>query len=87
MGYWFNVIYGNWRSCQEFGLYKNQCIWYHDLKYSFEHGLKPLNNDKDVLKFGEDMSSYESANICVEHVVDKPDVITEYEVRNYVEHI
>lgn len=69
------------------GYLRLKCLWYHYPKYSFEHGRKPLNNDKDVLKFWEDMFGYESVNIYVENVVDELDVITKGELRDYVEPI
>ncbi|KAI5412884.1 hypothetical protein KIW84_057491 [Lathyrus oleraceus] len=72
---------------KKLGYIRIKCMWYHDLKYSFEHGVKPINNDKDVLKFGEEMSGYEIASIYVEHVVNEPTIITEDEVREFVEPI
>ncbi|XP_058765307.1 uncharacterized protein LOC131638779 [Vicia villosa] len=60
-------------------------MWYHHPKFSFERGLRPLNNDADVLKFGEDMNGYDVGNIYVEHIVDEPVVLSEEQVREYVE--
>lgn len=36
-------------------------------------------------KFDEDIKGFDVGNIYVEHVVDEPEVITEEEVREYVE--
>lgn len=60
-------------------------MWYLDLKYSFECELRPLNNDTYVLKFGENTNGYDYSNIYVEHIVYEPIVITENEVREFVE--
>lgn len=52
------------------GYARFKIIWYHDLKFSLERGLRPINNDKDVLKFGEDMKGYDCDDIYVEHIAD-----------------
>ncbi|CAK8534364.1 unnamed protein product [Lathyrus sativus] len=62
-----------------------KCIWYHDPKFSLERRLRPMNNDKDILKFGEDMKGYDYADIYVDHIVDEPEVVTKDEIREYVE--
>lgn len=58
---------------------------YHHPKFSFECGLIPLNNDAYVLKFGEDMNGYDLANIYVKHIVYELIVISEEQVKKYVE--
>lgn len=57
------------------------------MKCSFSRVLSPLNNDTNVLKFGEDMSGYEYAKIYVEHMVDEPIVIIIDEVSEFVKPI
>nr|XP_012571603.1 uncharacterized protein LOC105852195 [Cicer arietinum] len=37
-----------------------KCLWYQHPKYAFPRGLRPLNNDDDVVKFVEDVKSDES---------------------------
>ena len=64
---------------KELGYVRIKGMWYHHLKLSLARGLRPLNNDADVLKFGEDMKGYDLGNIYVEHVVDEPEVLTEEE--------
>ncbi|KAI5441136.1 hypothetical protein KIW84_010557 [Lathyrus oleraceus] len=62
-----------------------KCMWYHDMKFSLERGIRTINNDKDVLKFGEDMKGYDYNDIYVEHIVYEPNFVTENEVREFVE--
>lgn len=62
-----------------------KCTWYHHPKFSFESGVRLLNNDAYVLKFGKDMNNYDVVNIYVEHIVDWPIVISEEQVKEYVE--
>jgi len=33
-----------------YGYLKFKCLWYQHLKYCFQRGLKPLNNDGDLLE-------------------------------------
>lgn len=37
---------------------------------SLRHGLRPLNNDGDVLKFVKDVKGFEIIEIYVEHMTD-----------------
>ncbi|KAI5439999.1 hypothetical protein KIW84_025384, partial [Lathyrus oleraceus] len=62
-----------------------KCMWYHGLKFSLECRFRPINIDKDVLKFGKDMKGYDFADIYIEHIVDEPNVVTGDKVREYVE--
>lgn len=34
------------------GYVRIKCMWYHDPKFSLERGLRPINNDTKVFKFG-----------------------------------
>ncbi|CAI8607876.1 unnamed protein product [Vicia faba] len=52
-----------------------RCIWYWNSKFSFALGLKPLNNDKDVLTFIEDVKGFKVVYIYVEHNVHILEII------------
>ncbi|KAJ1375315.1 hypothetical protein SESBI_51138, partial [Sesbania bispinosa] len=47
-------------------------LWYWDPKCDFSEGLKPLNCDKDVLKFSETVEGLDVINVFIEHLVDIP---------------
>ncbi|KAI5421780.1 hypothetical protein KIW84_045278 [Lathyrus oleraceus] len=66
------------------GYVRVKFMWYHDSKFSLEHGRIPINNDKDILKFREDMKGYDYVNIYVEHIVDELNVVIEDGVREYI---
>lgn len=48
-------------------------LWYQHPKYSFTRGLRPLNNDEDVLKFAEDVKGFNVIDVFVEHCIDNPE--------------
>lgn len=49
-----------------------KCLSYRHPKLSLAHGLRPLNTDRDVLKFAEDVKGFEEIEIYVEHLIDTP---------------
>lgn len=54
-------------------------LWYWNLGFSFARGLRPLNNDVDVLNFIEDISGFNVADVYVKHSVDNP-IVKEEEI-------
>lgn len=54
-----------------------KCIWYWNPKFSFSHGLRPLNNDKDVLQFFKDVLGYAQIDVYIKHNIDNPKVVDE----------
>ncbi|KAI5399895.1 hypothetical protein KIW84_065004 [Lathyrus oleraceus] len=53
---------------------------------SFARGLRPLNNDKDVLQFVEDVIGHRVMDVYVEHKVSDPHVIVDpNEIENYID--
>ncbi|KAJ1440338.1 hypothetical protein SESBI_01906 [Sesbania bispinosa] len=56
-------------------------IEYRHPNYNLEKGLRPLNNDKHVLKFANDVKDANTVDLFVEHLVDTP-VFQEVDVRN-----
>ncbi|XP_058784134.1 uncharacterized protein LOC131658902 [Vicia villosa] len=70
------------------GYFNIKCLWYWNPNFSFSHGLRPLNNDSDVLRFMEDVRGFKVVDIYVEHKVEEvsiDDVIFEEEVTVEVE--
>ncbi|XP_058725528.1 uncharacterized protein LOC131596807 [Vicia villosa] len=51
-----------------------RCLWYWNPKYAFSRGLRPLNDDKDVLKFMEDIRGYKLIDVYVEHKVEEVNI-------------
>ncbi|XP_058741783.1 protein bfr2-like [Vicia villosa] len=51
-----------------------RCLWYWNPKFAFSRGLRPLNDDKDVLRFMEDIRGYKLIDIYVEHKVEKVNI-------------
>ncbi|XP_058759381.1 uncharacterized protein LOC131632657 [Vicia villosa] len=51
-----------------------RCLWYWHSKYAFSRGLRPLNDDKDVLNFMEDIRGYKLIDIYVEHKVEEVNI-------------
>ncbi|RDY08709.1 hypothetical protein CR513_07035, partial [Mucuna pruriens] len=47
-------------------------LWYQHLRLSLSQGLKPLNCDGDVLKFVEDVKTFEVVSVFVKHLIDTP---------------
>ncbi|KAI5420325.1 hypothetical protein KIW84_044202 [Lathyrus oleraceus] len=63
-----------------------KCLWYWNPAYSFSRGLRPLNNDQDVLQFSKDVVDaeddvqcigFKSANVIEEVTTDRNGVIEE----------
>ncbi|KAI5386883.1 hypothetical protein KIW84_073142 [Lathyrus oleraceus] len=46
----------------------------------FYRGLRPLNNDRDVLKFSKYVVGYDVIDVYVEHTVVTPEIIDDNEV-------
>ncbi|KAI5446918.1 hypothetical protein KIW84_014676 [Lathyrus oleraceus] len=57
-----------------------KCLWYWNPTYSFSRGLKPLNNDQDVLQFLKDVVGYNVIDVYVEHNVGIPEIIDDSEL-------
>lgn len=57
-----------------------RCIWYWDPKYSFSRGLRPLNNDNDVLPFSKDVIGFELIDVYIEYNVDNLEMMDPNEV-------
>ncbi|CAL5200759.1 unnamed protein product [Lathyrus oleraceus] len=57
-----------------------KCLWYWNPTYSFSRGLRPLNNDQDVLQFSKDVVSYDVIDVYVEHSVGIPEIIDDSEL-------
>ncbi|XP_058755919.1 uncharacterized protein LOC131629134 [Vicia villosa] len=51
-----------------------RCLWFWHSKYAFSRGLRPLNDDKDVLNFMEDIRGYKLIDIYVEHKVEEVNI-------------
>src|ERR1051325_553313 len=51
-----------------------QCLWDQDPKFSFSLGLRPLNNDQDVLKFVQDVRGFKVVDVYVEHKVEEVNI-------------
>lgn len=60
-------------------------MWYYYPKFSFDCGLRPLNNDVDVVKFAEYLNEFKSFDIYVEHIIDDSIICTKKECNEYVE--
>ena len=58
-----------------FGYLKYKCLWYQHPKYAFQHGLKPLNNDGELLELVAYAKGCTVVDIFVEHEVDIPEVV------------
>lgn len=77
VGYWLYVIYAVGNLIKSEG-YKNiKCMWYWKLRFSFSCGLRPLNNDVDVLQFVKDVTRYKLVDLYVEHTIDDIEVLDE----------
>ncbi|KAI5416349.1 hypothetical protein KIW84_041421 [Lathyrus oleraceus] len=57
-----------------------KCLWYWHPAYSFSRGLRPLNNDQDVLQFSKDVVGYDVIYVYVEHNVGIPQIIDDSEL-------
>ncbi|CAL5204561.1 unnamed protein product [Lathyrus oleraceus] len=57
-----------------------KCLWYWHPAYSFSRGLRPLNNDQDVLQFSKDVVGYYVIDVYVEHNVGIPQIIDDSEL-------
>ncbi|KAI5419925.1 hypothetical protein KIW84_043910 [Lathyrus oleraceus] len=57
-----------------------RCMWYWNPRFSFSRGLRPLNNDNDVLIFSKDVIEYEEIVVYVEHNVEIPEIIDDSEL-------
>ncbi|XP_058722170.1 uncharacterized protein LOC131593622 [Vicia villosa] len=57
-----------------------KCLWYWNPVLSFTRGLRPLNNDQDVLNFIEDVKGHNIVDVYVEHPVEIPDFVETDEV-------
>lgn len=62
------------------GYVNKQCLWYWNPTYSFSLGLKPFNNDQDVLQFSKDVVGYDVIDVYVEYNVRTPKIIDNSEV-------
>ncbi|CAI8588931.1 unnamed protein product [Vicia faba] len=51
-----------------------RCLWYWNPKFSFSRGLQPLNDDKDVLRFMENVREFKLIDIYVEHKVEEVNI-------------
>ena len=61
-------------------------LWYRNPKFSFTRGLRPLNNDRDVLQFGQDVVGHEVIDVYVEHKVsDPPEIVDPSELDKVIE--
>lgn len=58
-----------------FGYLKFKSLWYQHPKFSFQGGLKPLNNDADLLELVTDARGCNVVEVFVEHEVDIPEVV------------
>ncbi|XP_058759822.1 uncharacterized protein LOC131633127 [Vicia villosa] len=52
-------------------------LWYRNPVLSFTRGLKPLNNDNDVLQFTQDVVGHEVIDVYVDHKVSSPPEIVD----------
>ncbi|KAI5447205.1 hypothetical protein KIW84_014888 [Lathyrus oleraceus] len=52
-----------------------KCLWYWNPAYNFSHGLRPLNNDQDVLQFSKYVVGYDVIDVYVEHSVGILEII------------
>lgn len=57
-----------------------KCLWYWNPEYSFPRGLRPLNNDQDVLQFSKDVIGYEIIDVYVEHNVEISKIVNAREI-------
>ncbi|KAI5395389.1 hypothetical protein KIW84_061825 [Lathyrus oleraceus] len=57
-----------------------KCLWYWNPAYRFSRGLRPLNNDQDVLQFSKDVVRYDVINVYVEHSMGIPEIIDDNEL-------
>ncbi|CAL5199734.1 unnamed protein product [Lathyrus oleraceus] len=57
-----------------------KCLWHWNPAYNFYRGLRPLNNDQDVLKFSKDVVGYDVIYVYVEHSVGIPEIVDDSEV-------
>ncbi|KAJ1406817.1 hypothetical protein SESBI_24792 [Sesbania bispinosa] len=55
-----------------------KCLWYRHPKFNLRKGLRPLNCDKDVLKFLKDVKDVVIVDLFVEHLIDTPIFGEEY---------
>ncbi|XP_058733531.1 uncharacterized protein LOC131605157 [Vicia villosa] len=53
-------------------------MWYWNPKFSFSRGLRPLNCDKDVLKFVDDIKGFQLVDVYVEHTIEVTPVVEDY---------
>lgn len=51
-----------------------QCLWYWNPNFSFFRGVRPLNNDNNLLRFMEDVRRFKVIDIYVEHKVEEVNV-------------
>ncbi|CAI8585914.1 unnamed protein product [Vicia faba] len=49
-----------------------KCLWYWIHALSFTRGLRPLNNDQDILTFNEDVKGYNVIDVYVENPIEIP---------------
>ncbi|KAI5433592.1 hypothetical protein KIW84_020759 [Lathyrus oleraceus] len=59
-----------------------KCLWYWNLRYSFSRGLRPLNNDQDILQFSKDVVGYDVIDVYVEHGIDEDYVVSDGSFKN-----
>ncbi|KAI5404841.1 hypothetical protein KIW84_051852 [Lathyrus oleraceus] len=57
-----------------------KCLCYWNPAYSFSRGLRPLNNDQDVLQFSKYVVGYDVIDVYVEHSVGIPEIINDNEL-------
>jgi hypothetical protein len=57
-----------------------RCLWYWIPKLSFTRGLRPLNNDQDILTFIEDVKGYNVIDVYVEHPIEIPEFVDAAEI-------
>ncbi|XP_058773528.1 uncharacterized protein LOC131647680 isoform X2 [Vicia villosa] len=63
-------------------------LWYRNPKFSFTRGIRPLNNDNDVLQFGQDVVGHELIDIYVEHKVSAPpEIVEDYDDEEDEDHL
>lgn len=56
-----------------------RCMLYWNPRFNFSHGLRPLNNDNDVLQFAKDVIGFDVIDVYVEYNVDDPEIVNSSE--------
>lgn len=48
---------------------------YWNPRFNFSRGLRPLNNDNDMMIFAKYVIGYEVIDVYVEHNIDNPEIV------------